>query len=131
MPSAPSKRYTAVTHPEDPSSITPAVKELLDRSHAYILPVYARPPIVMAKGKGAYLWDVQGRKYLDFSAGIAVNALGHGDEGVVEVRRFDLITHVSTSQEQVWEATTHPVGRAVPSMLMPPRPLPGSGRTQS
>lgn len=74
-----------MTHPEDSASISPKVKELLDRSNAYILPVYARPPIVLAKGKGAYVWDVEGRQYLDFSAGIAVNALGHGDEGVVEV----------------------------------------------
>ena len=85
LPTAPSTRYTAVTHPEDPSSVSPKVKELLDRSHAYILPVYARPPIVLARGKGAYVWDMDGREYLDFSAGIAVNALGHGDEGIVEV----------------------------------------------
>ena len=85
LPTAPSTRYTAVTHPEDPSSVSPKVKELLDRSHAYILPVYARPPVVLARGKGAYVWDMEGREYLDFSAGIAVNALGHGDEGIVEV----------------------------------------------
>ena len=85
LPDKPSTRYAAVTHPEDASSITPKVKEVLDRSNAYILPVYARPPVVLAKGKGAYVWDVNGREYLDFSAGIAVNALGHGDEGVVEV----------------------------------------------
>ena len=65
--------------------MSPKVKELIDRSNAYILPVYARPPIVLASGKGAYVWDVEGRQYLDFSAGIAVNALGHGDEGMVEV----------------------------------------------
>ncbi|KAI0370201.1 acetylornithine and succinylornithine aminotransferase [Pilatotrama ljubarskyi] len=97
LPNAPSKRYTAVTHPEDAASVTPAVKEVLDRSHAYILPVYARPPIVMAKGKGPYIWDVQGRQYLDFSAGIAVNALGHGDEGVAEVMRTTASTLLHTS----------------------------------
>ena len=31
------------------------------------------------------MWDVNGHEYLDFSSGIAVNALGHGDAGVVEV----------------------------------------------
>ncbi|TBU32049.1 acetylornithine and succinylornithine aminotransferase [Dichomitus squalens] len=92
LPDKPSTRYTAVTHPEDPASITPKVKEIIDRSNAYILPVYARPPVVLAKGKGAYVWDVNGREYLDFSAGIAVNALGHGDEGLVEV----LKTHAGT-----------------------------------
>ena len=74
-----------MTHPEDPKSVSPKVKELLDRSNAYILPVYARPPFVLAKGKGAYVWNVEGRQYLDFSAGIAVNALGHGDDSLVEV----------------------------------------------
>ncbi|KAJ2966407.1 hypothetical protein NUW54_g13817 [Trametes sanguinea] len=91
LPTEPCKRYAAVTHPEDPASVPPTVKELLDRSNAYILPVYARPPIVMAKGKGSYVWDVQGRQYLDFSSGIAVNALGHGDEGLVEVSALGFI----------------------------------------
>ena len=74
-----------MTHPEDPASVSPKTQAMLYRSNAYILPVYVRPPFVLEKGKGAYVWDVQGRQYLDFSAGIAVNALGHGDEGVVEV----------------------------------------------
>jgi acetylornithine aminotransferase len=40
---------------------------------------YARPPPMFVKGEGVYLWDVENRKYLDFTAGIAVNALGHCD----------------------------------------------------
>jgi len=47
--------------------------------------VYARPDLILSHGKGSYVWDVDGRKFLDFSAGIAVNALGHADEGVVQV----------------------------------------------
>lgn len=39
----------------------------------------------MSHGKGAYIWDTEGRRYLDFSAGIAVNALGHSDMGVANV----------------------------------------------
>lgn len=85
LPTAPCTRYTAISHPEDESSIRPSVKALLDRSAAYILPVYARPPFVLSRGKGAYVWDTQDRKYLDFSAGIAVNALGHADEGLAKV----------------------------------------------
>lgn len=61
------------------------MQELLDTANAYLLPVYARPPFVLAHGKGAYVWDTQERKYLDFCAGIAVNALGHADEGVAKV----------------------------------------------
>lgn len=85
MPKIPNTQYTAVTHPEDPASIPASVKALLDKSESYILPVYARPPFVLSHGKGAYVWDTEGRKYLDFSAGIAVNALGHADEGVAQV----------------------------------------------
>jgi acetylornithine aminotransferase len=36
------------------------------------------------KGEGCYLYDVENRKYLDFTSGIAVNALGHCDEGVAQ-----------------------------------------------
>lgn len=50
-----------------------------------MLPVYARPGFVLSHGKGSYVWDMEGRKYLDFSAGIAVNALGHSDEGVAKI----------------------------------------------
>ena len=46
------------------------------------------------KGEGCYLYDVENRKYLDFTSGIAVNALGHCDEGVAQaiaeqVQRID------------------------------------------
>ena len=86
----PCTRYTAVTHPEDVASVTASVQTLLNRANSYILPVYARPPFFLSHGKGAYVWDTEGRKYLDFSAGIAVNALGHGDEGVAQVSLNDL-----------------------------------------
>jgi len=60
---------------------------VLDRTNEYLLPVYARPDFILSHGKGAWVWDVDGKKYLDFTAGIAVNALGHADEGVVKVCR--------------------------------------------
>lgn len=40
---------------------------------------YTRPPLMLVRGEGCYVWDVENRKYLDFTAGIAVNALGHCD----------------------------------------------------
>jgi acetylornithine aminotransferase len=40
---------------------------------------YVRPPPMFVKGEGVYLWDVENHRYLDFTAGIAVNALGHCD----------------------------------------------------
>jgi acetylornithine/N-succinyldiaminopimelate aminotransferase len=44
---------------------------------APFMPVVQRPPIVMQRGEGSYIWDESGRRYLDFLQGWAVNALGH------------------------------------------------------
>ena len=48
-----------------------------------LLPVYARAPLTFEKGEGAWLVAADGRRYLDFGAGIAVNALGHGHPKLV------------------------------------------------
>lgn len=40
---------------------------------------------MMVKGEGCYLWDVENRRYLDFTAGIAVNSLGHADPEMVKL----------------------------------------------
>jgi hypothetical protein len=66
---------------------TPSTQALLDLSAAYVLPVYARPDFVLSHGHGSYVYDTAGKRYLDFSAGIAVNALGHADAGVAQVRQ--------------------------------------------
>ena len=68
---------TAVPNP-DPSEGSPSAR--LVAEHApFMVATYARPPPVFVKGEGSYLWDVEDRKYLDFTAGIAVNSLGHCD----------------------------------------------------
>jgi predicted acetylornithine/succinylornithine family transaminase len=48
----------------------------------HILQTYKRAPVVLTHGQGVSVWDVDGREYLDFAAGIAVNALGHADPGM-------------------------------------------------
>ncbi len=84
LPNVPSVAYAAVTHPIPGPAPTSRTLETLALAKDYVLPVYARPPLVLEHGKGSWVWDCDGRKYLDFSAGIAVNALGHADEGVSE-----------------------------------------------
>src|SRR5262245_13539899 len=54
---------------------------------AYLLPTYKREPIVFTHGRGAYVFDSTGKKYLDFLGGIAVNALGHAHPRVVRTIR--------------------------------------------
>lgn len=44
---------------------------------AYHFDLYRRLPVTLVKGKGVYAWDSEGKKYIDFLSGIAVNALGH------------------------------------------------------
>ena len=59
---------------------------LLD-AEKYLLPTYKRQPVIMTHGKGAYVFDSTGKKYLDFLGGIAVNALGHAHPRIVKVIR--------------------------------------------
>ena len=55
----------------------PEVASVIDQERDYLLQNYARYPIVLSRGKGPYVWDTSGKKYLDFISGIGVNALGH------------------------------------------------------
>jgi len=62
-----------------------------------LLGLYKRAPIELVRGEGVELFDADGRAYLDFTAGIAVNALGYGDEGLREALHAaaDGLIHVS------------------------------------
>lgn len=62
-----------------------------------LMNTYARFPVRLVKGKGSYVWDEQGEKYLDFSAGIAVCNLGHVPEAVKQAIAEQLETLWHTS----------------------------------
>ncbi|HEY1406477.1 MAG TPA: acetylornithine/succinylornithine family transaminase [Spirochaetota bacterium] len=55
----------------------PTMKEYFEIAERKYMFVSKKPPVVMEKGKGMYLWDVDGRRYLDFISGWAVTLLGH------------------------------------------------------
>ncbi|KAA9301805.1 MULTISPECIES: acetylornithine transaminase [Aerococcus] len=59
-------------------------KEWSQRGQAALLNLFNRADRVMAKGEGAYLYDTEGKAYLDFMSGIAVNALGHAHPALLE-----------------------------------------------
>lgn len=61
--------------------------EIMALEKEYVLQNYARYPVVFVRGKGAFLYDTDGKKYLDFIAGIGVNALGHGHPRLMRVIR--------------------------------------------
>lgn len=56
------------------------MKQMIEKSEQYLVHSYNRYPVVLDYGKGVYLYDTDGKKYLDFGAGIAVCALGYGNE---------------------------------------------------
>jgi len=85
-----SKKKSSVKHarkaqPASPPTAKPDAR-LLDADQ-FLLPTYKRQPVVMTHGRGAYVFDSTGKKYLDFLGGIAVNALGHAHPRVVRVIR--------------------------------------------
>src|SRR4029453_485019 len=51
-------------------------EELFDHAKKYLMDTYARYPLAIRRGQGTRVWDVEGREYLDFFAGIAVHILG-------------------------------------------------------
>ncbi|HOP79616.1 MAG TPA: acetylornithine transaminase [Armatimonadota bacterium] len=62
-------------------------KEVFDSDKQYVMNTYARQPLVLVRGEGIWVWDDQGKQYLDFVSGIAVNGLGHCHPRVVEAIR--------------------------------------------
>ncbi len=71
-----------------------SVKKLADQ---HLLGNYRRLPIALEKGKGMYVWDASGKRYLDFVAGIAVDILGHCHPEIVKTirRQAGTLLHVS------------------------------------
>ena len=57
-------------------------EELLTAGRKLLINNYNRAPVVMSRGEGCVLWDVEGRRFLDMTAGIAVCVLGHGHAGL-------------------------------------------------
>jgi predicted acetylornithine/succinylornithine family transaminase len=69
----------------------------MDLEREYVLQNYARYPLVLARGKGCCVYDLEGHRYLDFIAGIGVNALGHAHPRIVAAIREQagLLIHTS------------------------------------
>lgn len=59
-------------------------EQVFARDRQYFMPVFSRYSLVLSHGEGPYVYDTDGKKYLDFLAGIAVNVLGHGHPALVK-----------------------------------------------
>jgi acetylornithine/N-succinyldiaminopimelate aminotransferase len=62
-------------------------EEIIQREKQFLLQTYNRYPLVIKRGKGVFLFDLDGKKYLDFVAGLGVNALGHAHPRIVKAIR--------------------------------------------
>jgi acetylornithine/N-succinyldiaminopimelate aminotransferase len=70
---------------------------LMALEHDVYMPTFKRQPMVLARGEGCYVWDEDGKRYLDLVAGIAVNVLGHGHPALVQAVRDQAGTLMHTS----------------------------------
>lgn len=72
-------------------------QQIFEKDAKDYLPVFNRYKIVLDHGEGAYVWDITGKKYLDFLGGIAVNVLGHGYQPLVNAiaKQAERLIHVS------------------------------------
>lgn len=62
-------------------------QQIIDESQDVLVKTYAPQPVVMSHGQGAYAWDTDGKKYLDFAVGIAVASLGHANPAILKTVR--------------------------------------------
>jgi acetylornithine/N-succinyldiaminopimelate aminotransferase len=74
-----------------------ASQAIIDLERQYLLQNYSRYPLLLRRGKGCYVYDAGGKRYLDLIAGIGVNALGHAHPRIVKVIREQaaLLIHCS------------------------------------
>jgi acetylornithine/N-succinyldiaminopimelate aminotransferase len=72
-------------------------EQIADLERRYLLGTYSRYPIVLTRGKGVFLYDIDDRRYLDFVSGLGVNALGHAHPRIVKTIREQAgkLIHVS------------------------------------
>ncbi len=73
------------------------LEQIVDLEKRFLLPTYNRYPVAFERGKGVFLYDFEGKKYLDFVAGLGVNALGHAHPRIVKAVREQAarVIHIS------------------------------------
>ena len=72
-------------------------KDVREIEKKFLMQTYARFPLILERGKGCWVWDTKGKKYLDFVSGLGVNALGHSHPRILKALREQAgkVIHVS------------------------------------
>ena len=74
-----------------------SLKSVMEAEQKMLLPTYDRQKVMFTRGRGVYLWDSNGKRYLDFLSGIGVNALGHAHPAIQKVIRQQAAKLIHTS----------------------------------
>jgi Ornithine/acetylornithine aminotransferase len=74
-----------------------SLEQIAQLERQYLLQTYNRYPLLLTRGKGVFLYDIEGKRYLDFVSGLGVNALGHAHPRIVKAIREQAakLVHVS------------------------------------
>ena len=96
------QKETALSNPDPPADSSTA--SFLKDYVSYMVPTYVRPPPMIVQGEGCYVFDHENRSYLDFTAGIAVNSLGHADPALTRViaGQAGILLHASNLYYNPW-----------------------------
>ncbi|CAG8259619.1 unnamed protein product [Penicillium nalgiovense] len=96
------KKEATLPNP-DPSADSVTASFINERA-PFMVPTYVRPAPMMMKGQGCYLWDMENRRYLDLTAGIAVNSLGHCDPEIAKIiaEQAETLIHASNLSHNPW-----------------------------
>ncbi|HMF00006.1 MAG TPA: aminotransferase class III-fold pyridoxal phosphate-dependent enzyme, partial [Terriglobia bacterium] len=113
---------TQVTGDKLPKIITnlpgPKAREIIESDHRYISPSYTRPyPLVAKTGSGAIVEDVDGNRFLDFSAGIAVCSTGHCHPDVVRAIQKQAATLIHMSGTDFYYEQMPQLGRKLEALM--------------
>src|SRR5271157_4827826 len=79
------------------NTLPTTLEQIAELERKYLLTTYNRYPVVLARGKGVFVYDIEGKRYLDFVAGLGVNALGHAHPRIVKAIREQAakVIHIS------------------------------------
>lgn len=80
-----------------PAEVTSSLEQIIGLEQSYLLQNYARYPLALHRGKGCYLYDLDGNRYLDLISGIGVNSLGYAHPRITKIIRQQagLLIHTS------------------------------------
>jgi acetylornithine/N-succinyldiaminopimelate aminotransferase len=113
------------------ASESPEQRGFAARWQAAMMDNYGTPPIALVRGRGAEVWDAEGRRYLDLLGGIAVNALGHAHPAVVEAVTRQISTLGHTSNLYVTEPPLALAERLLELLGVPGRVLFGNSGAEA